>query len=427
MELPCTIIANGNFGGFALIATAVLLLSLLLAACFRSFRYIRKYNILRESSSALLDHLAEVEELCRTMAQLGKINSFISSAEQRSAYSDDVILSALSNCGIEINKLSPADRERYLEQCRKLFSGEITQFSENCLLQTRPQRRFVIAAQSFTLPETGLRKVLFASMDASELEQQNKELANADLILKAIFDNLPGHIFIKNISDDFSYVRCNPVYSQLIQKNPVDLIGKTDFDLFERPLAQAIRACDMQIANSGNTADNRWLFTTPDGKDHAIRFISRRLLQADNSEWLLGFGVDVTRQEHIAGKLRRRNKELRLLLAQVPDKRFLLDNQLHLTCTTPAIHQYLVDCQPGNESQQLCCSDFCRCGITDAANCPAQIALQTHQEQICNATCYAGKQLQIKPLLNESGTVNYLAVQLENTVDESDGSRKEEF
>ena len=38
-----------------------------------------------------------------------------------------------------------------------------------------------------------------------------------------------------------------------------------------------------------------------------------------------------------------------------------------------------------------------------------------------------GKQLQIKPLLNENGIVNYLAVKLENVIDEYDGTGKEEF
>ena len=426
MELPCTIIASGNFWGIALIATVVLLLLLLIAVYFRSLKYARKYNILQENNSALLDHLSEVEELCRTMTQLGKINSFTGIAEQSACANDDAILSALGNCGIEINKISPADREHYLTQSRELFSGKITQFTQNCLLQTQPPRHFVISAKSFILPETGLRKVLFASIDATELEQQNKELADADSILQAIFENLPGHIFIRNISDDFAYVRCSPSYSQLIQKNPSDFVGKNDFDLFDHELAQAIRTVDIKIANTGQTADNRWFFTTPDGKEHITRFISRRLQRADNSEWILGFGLDITRQEQIAIKLRRRNKELRLLMSQSTEAAFLLDSHLNLSCATPQMQQYILACQLAGADQTPGCAELCQCGITDADQCPAHNALQCNQEQICRHIRYTGKQLQIKPLLNENGIVNYLAVKLKDAVDETDETGEEE-
>lgn len=428
MKLSDIFAANGDFYRFFTFTLLwVILLVLLITLYLRHRKYVRQYQTLLENTNALRDHLAEAEELCSTMAKLGKISYFIGSAERPAFASGNTILNQEYCCGIEVNKMLPGDRERYKEKCRGLFSGQIAEFSENVLVQTADgQRHFLIAAQTFVLPDSEYRKFIFAAMDVTLSEQKQQELADADSILKAIFENLPGHIFIKNITDDFTYVRCNPVYSQLIQKNPPELIGKNDFDLFDHDLAQSIRAVDMKIANTGNTADNRWFFTTPDGKDHVIRFISRRLLRADNSEWILGFGVDVTRQEQIAVKLRRRNKELRLLLSQSREKTFLLDTRLHLACSTPLMHQTLIASQVQLNSSTPCCADICQCGVT-GDNCPAQKALQTSQEQICCQTCYSGKQLRIKPLLNENGIPNYLAVQLQDRIDEYDGALKEEF
>lgn len=421
MELPDTFAANGDFYRFLTFTLLwVILLVLLIRLYWSNRRYMRKYEALRESSNALRDHLSEVEELCRAMTRLGKISYFIGSAERPSFASGSTILNQEYCCGIEVNKMIPGDRERYQAQCHALFSGQIADFNENVLVQTAEgQRHFLIFAQTFVLPDSEHRKFLFAVMDVTLSEQKTQELADADSILKAIFENLPGHIFIRNISDDFSYVRCSPSYSQLIQKNPSDLVGKNDFDLFDHDLAQAIRAVDMKIANTGNTADNRWFFTTPDGKEHITRFISRKLVRADNSEWILGFGVDITRQEQLAIKLRRRNKELRLLLNQSRQAAFLLDSHLTLSCSTPLMQQHILDCQLAKEASSLCCADFCQCGITDPERCPAHTALANNQEQICRFTRYAGKQLTIKPLLNDKGTVSYLAVQLDDAIEEN--------
>ncbi len=358
----------------------------------------------------LQDHAHELQLMLECIASLGKISYYIgnlSSKMLKNNYNE--------NCSMPLAEsfmtdMLPADHEHFRENCRKILNEEIDHFQENyTLLINGELKRHIDSARLINLPKSGEKKLLLASMDVSELEIQSRELAATDSILQAIFDNLPGHIFIKNISSDFSYIRCSPAYSGLLQLRPADLVGKNDFDLFPRELAQLIRNCDIEISRTHGIADKRWFFTTPDGKEHAIRFIARWLMRADGSEWILGFGVDVTRQEHIAGKLRRRNKELRLLLAQSAAEIMLLDKNLKFACSFPAMRKYFPDVEEVDSSTITCrsiCS--CRCGDTD--ECAAVQALKDGRIHFCRHACLAGGILQIKPLTGEDDQINYLAV-----------------
>ena len=152
----------------------------------------------------------------------------------------------------------PDDREKFKSNCQKIFSGAIDS-SQECytLIINGSKCRHLNSLSTMTLPESGQKKVIILITDITEIEKQNITLANADSILGAIFDNLPGHIFLKNLSSDFTYERCNPSYSGLLQKNPADLVGKSDFDLFDRNLAARIRSCDLNMIRNRNIADNR--------------------------------------------------------------------------------------------------------------------------------------------------------------------------
>ena len=162
MKLSDIFAANGDFYRFFTFTLLwVILLVLLITLYLRHRKYARQYQTLLENTNALRDHLAEAEELCSTMAKLGKISYFIGSAERPAFASGNTILNQEYCCGIEVNKMLPGDRERYKEKCRGLFSGQIAEFSENVLVQTADgQRHFLIAAQTFVLPDSEYRKFI---------------------------------------------------------------------------------------------------------------------------------------------------------------------------------------------------------------------------------------------------------------------------
>ncbi len=394
-------------------AALLFFMVLILLVCCCRLKKSNKY--LLEEKKHRNEHIAELEELLNTMAQLGKISYFISAAETSAQTDHSGIESKIAEN--YLSKIIPEDQERFQDNWNKLANGLLSSFTDShTLLFKGKKRRHRSIVRTITLPGSRQKKVILSAMDVTEIEEQNINLANADSILKAIFDNLPGHIFLKNISSDFTYERCNPSYSGLIQKTPSDLVGKSDFELFERNLATRIRSCDLEVARTHNIADNRWYFTTPDGKEHVIRFILRTLKRSDGCEWLLGFGVDVTRQEYIAGCLRKRNKEMRMLMANLPYPAALFQNDLQLACATSAMQKALDLTLRGNQLPS--CGTVFNCGKANTAECAAVHAADSGNICSCKYAVLNSQTMCMKVLYNKNNEIShYLMLPTEQAAD----------
>jgi len=411
--LTAHILSSGsNITNSCICLLSTLFFLLLIIACFACSRQKKINRSLREQLQLRNERIAELESVNQTMAQLGKLSYFICSVDTGHSFNGPS--AELNPLGIYVSKIHPDHQEQFKDKCGLLLQKKINSFTMNCTVNTQDGiKQYRNTAKLLKLPDSSQYKAVFIIMDMTELAQKNDELANAGKLLKAVFDNVPGFIFLKKITSDFAYERCNPRFSELLQIKPSDIVGKTDFELFERDLANRIRAVDLGLARTHNIADNRWFLTTPDGKEHAIRVISRPLTLEDGSESILGFGIDITLQENIASKMRRRNKELRLLLAQQPGSSMLLNRELEVVCATSSIQKNLneIDVQ----SDKPTCSMICQCNITSPDQCAALRAIKRGESTFCHYLP-GTEHLYIRPLPDEEGKVKYLAVCVRQSV-----------
>jgi PAS domain-containing protein len=401
-------VVTGQYPSTALLIVCSILFTaaIVFALILLFFKQARKTAAASVEIEQLKNQLKEMQLLLDCVADQGKI-SYVSGVLSEVPENNPVYRFA----AIRSESLAPEKKEDFLKSYRQFFSGESKELSVKYSLPVNGQiKEFYDYSKLIEKPDSPVKKFILLTMDISELSKQTRELANADTILNAIFDSLPGHLIMKNMTSDFSYIRCNNSFSALLQMHPSEIVGKTDFDLFDSALAQRIRISDMQLAANRTTADKHWYFTTPDGKDHAIRFISRLLKRPDGSEIIIEFGMDVTRQERLAGKLRKRNKELRMLLMGSSIRSMLLDADLSLACATQSMQQLFPEQQPDAATLPHC-RELCSCGITDAAVCPAAISAASGTEQICKYARLPGY-LAIKPLKDENDPAAYLAVNL---------------
>ncbi|MBE6367722.1 MAG: hypothetical protein E7052_07445 [Lentisphaerae bacterium] len=388
---------------FWIIYTAVFLLLIVLVYCLYS-KVKNKYHQQKEVISVLRKRNFEQEELIHCMAELGNISYFISNAAKEHS-ADTKITDAY------ITNMLPADQSRFQENYQMLLTGKLDKFSGNYTIKQRNQyKRHRDLLKAITLPDSNYRKIILAVMDVSNLEASNTQLLDTGLLVQAIFDNLPGSIFMKKTSSDFAYLRCNSTFSSLLNKKPEEIVNKTDFELFDRQLATRIRAVDMELIRTHTIADNRWFFTTPDGNEHAVRVISRIFKRSDGSEYILGMGLDINKQESIASKLRKRNKELRLLLSQQDKPVMLLNSQLNLVCATSnmqkAFSNYL------KADMTLNCRDLCRQKVVRDADCPAWQALKDGISAKCSNCVLSDRSVNINVLDSENSDDCYLALSI---------------
>ena len=128
------------------------------------------------------------------------------------------------------------------------------------------------AQDYFCKDELNSRELTRAMRYAIERHRTDEALENERRMLRALIDSLPDQIYVKDRKSRF--IACNPAVAQIHRLNgPADLMGKTDFDLFPKNLADeyfleesGVIAGKPRVNREERIIDNqgcvRWLLTT---------------------------------------------------------------------------------------------------------------------------------------------------------------------
>lgn len=86
---------------------------------------------------------------------------------------------------------------------------------------------------------------------------------NDNILINSVINSTNDLIFYKD--KDFKYIGCNHAFEKLVQKNLSEIIGKTDFDLFNEKQAKLFRESDILMLKDNEVKIcNEW-FTNTDG------------------------------------------------------------------------------------------------------------------------------------------------------------------
>lgn len=171
--------------------------------------------------------------------------------------------------------------------------------------------------------------VVVWSIDATQREQASVDLRSTRIFLDAIVESIPSMVFVKDATDG-RFVLLNKAGEELLGLSRHDLIGKTDFDLFDLDDAQRFRTADQAVVASGKlvTIENEPL-TTPTG----IRSLRTQKVGVPDIDgkprYLLGISEDVT--ERLRAEERSRHLALHDVLTDLPNRlqfQTMLDRQV---------------------------------------------------------------------------------------------------
>jgi PAS domain S-box-containing protein len=84
-------------------------------------------------------------------------------------------------------------------------------------------------------------------------------------LLRCVLDSAPDLVFFKD--RDGAYRGCNKASEEFLGIPEAGQIGKTDFDFFDREMAEAVRAVDRQVIETGKPVRNEEWVTYPDGRE----------------------------------------------------------------------------------------------------------------------------------------------------------------
>lgn len=154
-----------------------------------------------------------------------------------------------------------------------------------------------------------------------------KNIDSSKIYLENIIERIPYFIFWK--STDLVYLGCNQRFANLIgKKSPVDIIGKTDFELgWGEGEAEAYREGDCAVMNGNSKVNVEEILARPDGSN-IVMLVSKVPLRDkyNNCIGILGVSTDITDRKKMEEELRI-SKELAEAASHA--KTLFLENMRH--------------------------------------------------------------------------------------------------
>ena len=216
---------------------------------------------------------------------------------------------------------TPEMREHILER----ISGEIEGRFETPALRSDGTRIMLEAfAKHFVYQGKSMRMV--ATRDITEQKRVEELLDNERNLLRTLIDTLPDKIYIKDTEGRF--IICNKATAvRLGASNPEEVIGKSDFDLLPRELAERFYADEQEIIKSGQPLiDHEEPLDQVSGTRYWNMVTKVPIRDKHGSiTGIVGSGRDITEQKQVERTLRENEQFFRLLFTTSPDSIILFD------------------------------------------------------------------------------------------------------
>jgi PAS domain S-box-containing protein len=170
---------------------------------------------------------------------------------------------------------------------------------------------------------------------SDELKSQNKILEQRRNHLRALIDNIPDLIYIKDTSGRFTNANIRLVHHLGLQ-NLDDILNKTDFDFFDNDLASQFFADEQEICRTGKPLIKK---EEPgiDSQGNILHMQSTKVPVWDSEGKIInivGIGRDITKEKIAESKLKKQTEDLRIsnaLLEERTKKIEKLNADLQLT------------------------------------------------------------------------------------------------
>jgi diguanylate cyclase (GGDEF)-like protein/PAS domain S-box-containing protein len=148
-------------------------------------------------------------------------------------------------------------------------------------------------------------------------------LKDAETKLKTILNTIPDLVWLKDA--DGVYVACNPRFESFVGKKEHEIIGMTDYDFFDKELADFFRKHDLYaIQNRDVNVNEEAVVFASDGHQETLETTKTPVYDhLGNLIGVLGIGHDITKRKHAESEIK--NYANYDQLTQLPNRRLFSD------------------------------------------------------------------------------------------------------
>jgi PAS domain S-box-containing protein len=158
--------------------------------------------------------------------------------------------------------------------------------------------------------------------DITEWKVMEEVVREAQARFRAFMENSPAYAWAKDEQGRFVYV--NKAFAERFHTRPDDWLGKTDFELWPREIAQAFWDSDRRVLANGEPTQATEESLSA-GNERRYWFKSKFLFQdSGNQRFVGGVGIDVTELKRTEESLRAEQALLgNMIVVQEQEKQFL--------------------------------------------------------------------------------------------------------
>ena len=167
--------------------------------------------------------------------------------------------------------------------------------------------------------------------DISERQALIQQLDNQRVMMQNVIDATPDLIFFKNL--DSVYLGCNGAFVDFTGRNLQQIIGQSDFELFDQETARRFRQIDRQTLEQATPQKHEEWVTYPNGQQVLLETVKTPFYDSDGGLMgLVGVSRDVTERKQVE----QQYAQMAFFdpLTQLPNRRLLMDR----------VNRVLADC-----------------------------------------------------------------------------------